>query len=514
MNSISSRSSIYSRRSERPGKVRPSWWTAALGALFIAAPVPSSAAEVARPDSLVSRASALHPVDRASALHSVERGSKLYHIPAFSRQYRTACSTCHTAAPKLNVLGEVFRISGYRMPENQLLLREDDPVSLGDEAWKDQWPRAIWPGDVPGQVPLAVRIQTDLTATRDESVAYNWTLRAPHEVYLLAGTNLGGSIGLFLESQWSREEGLQMVQAKFGFQDPIPGLPAGSTNFWFGLQNPYLFTFADRQIDRAARQQFEWQNFRASNLRFSDPSTGADLVSRNAFQLGWTQPSLELNGVISRRFYYGVGVAQGAAALTEDNNPEKDLYYKLRYKFGGLDLTGQYDPGGAPVVGSGGQLLDRSITIETFGYFGSYPAAGGIEDEHRSFGLAVRALDGPFDVGIGVVRTHHSRPWGVESVGTLSNSAAFGKLEYMVYPWLFGSLKGETFSAPIPDDLAVTGFALGAFERDRIMPGIVLLLRQNVRGVFELELFSKDTESAELGRRRPHALWARFDVAF
>ncbi len=440
--------------------------------------------------------------------------SALHQIPAFSRQYRTACSTCHTAAPKLNVLGEVFRLNGYRMPDNQLLLREDEPVRLGDEAWRDQWPRAIWPGDVPGQVPLALRIQTDLTATRDESVAYNWTLRAPHEIYLLAGTNLGGSIGAFLESEWSREEGLQFIQAKFGFRDPIPGLPTGAANFWFGLQNPYLFTFADRQIDRAARQLYEWQTFRASDLRFSDPSTGADLVSRNAFRLGWTQPTLELNGVVRRRFYYGLGVAQGIATQTEDNNARKDVYYKLRYKFGGLDLTGQYDPGGTPVVGSGGQLLDRSITIEQFGYFGSYPAAGGIEDEHRSFGLAIRALNGPVDFGVGFVRTHNSRPWGVESVGTLNTSSAFAKLEYMVYPWLLGSLKLESFSAPIPDDLLARGFALGAFERDKILPGVIFLLRQNVRGVFELELFSRDTESAELGRRRPHTLWGRFDVAF
>jgi len=411
-------------------------------------------------------------------------------------------------------LGEVFRINGYRMPDNQLLLREDDPVSLGDDAWRDQWPRAIWPGDVPGQVPLALRIQTDFTATRDQSVAYDWTLRAPHELYLLAGTNLGGSIGLFFESEWSRDSGLEVVQAKFGFQDVIPGLPKQAVNFWFGLQNPYLFTFADRQIDRAGRQQFWWQSFRASNVRYTNPTTGEDLVARNTTRVGEPQPSLELNGVIRRRFYYGVGIGHGTSLQTEDNNQRKDLYYKVRYKFGGLDLTGQYDPGNAPVVGTGGQLLDRSVTIEHFGYAGSFPAAGGIEDEHRSFGLVVRALDGPLDLGVGYVRTHHARPWGVESAGTLTRSGVFGKLEYLIYPWLMGSMKAETFSVPVPDDLRARGFSRGAFERSRILPGLILLVRQNVRAVVEVDWFLSDTQSAELGRRRPHALWARFDVAF
>ena len=38
-----------------------------------------------------------------------------FDIPAFARMYRTSCSTCHTAAPKLNVLGEAFRLNGYRL---------------------------------------------------------------------------------------------------------------------------------------------------------------------------------------------------------------------------------------------------------------------------------------------------------------------------------------------------------------------------------------------------------------
>ena len=488
-------------------------------------PTPLAAAEPAEAEATGAQPTAAEPTAAelapASAIHReptpplAERRPGLAHpIPAFSRQYRTACSTCHTAAPKLNVLGEAFRMNGYKMPESQLLIREDDPVKLGDEAWKDEWPRAIWPGDVPGEVPLALRIQTDLTATRDESVAYDWTLRAPHEVYLLAGANLGGSIGIFLETAWSQERGLSVFQAKFGFTDVVPGLPEQATNLWIGRLNPFLFTFADRQIDRAARQTFRWQFFRLSDLRFTNPTNGADLVSRNAFRLAASQPGIELNGVLARRFSYGVGVAQGTGSQTVDDNATKDLYYKVRYKLWGLDLTGNYDPGGAPVVGTGGQLLDRSIIIEHFGYSGSSPASGGTEDAHRSFGVALRALDGPLDAGVGFVHTRHNRPWGAESPEPMTRSSFFGKVEYLAYPWAIASFKFERFSAPVPDALQDMGFVTGGFQQNRVMPGLVFLLRQNVRGVIEGDIFTRDTQAMDLGRRRPHAIWARIDIAF
>src|SRR6266508_3181528 len=80
-------------------------------------------------------------------------------IPAFARKYETSCQTCHVGFPKLNPFGEAFRLNGYRMPketEEQIKIK---PVSLGAEAYKRMWPKAIYPGDLPGQVPLAVNVK-------------------------------------------------------------------------------------------------------------------------------------------------------------------------------------------------------------------------------------------------------------------------------------------------------------------------------------------------------------------
>ena len=35
-------------------------------------------------------------------------------IPTFARRYATSCATCHQAWPRLNSVGESFRISGFR----------------------------------------------------------------------------------------------------------------------------------------------------------------------------------------------------------------------------------------------------------------------------------------------------------------------------------------------------------------------------------------------------------------
>ncbi len=433
-------------------------------------------------------------------------------IPAFARQYRTACSTCHTAAPKLNVLGEAFRLNGYRMPENAVLLRRDDPVPLGAEEWKEEWPRGIWPGELPGTAPVALRIQTDAFLTRDETRVATLDFHFPHEVYFLAGTSLGGSISAFVETEWTREEGIELVQAKLLFQDPIPGFSRRALNLGVGLQNAYLFTFADRQIDRAARQKFTWQEFAPADVELPDGSAAETLVSSNGFRLGDTRASVELSGILGRRFNWGFGVAQGAGPGSDDNNDAKDVYYRVRYKLGGLDLTGSYDPGSGPVPGAGGQLLDRALIVEHFGYFGEEPVADGAADAHRSFGVAARALHGPWDVGAGYVWSSFDEPWG-RDLGSMRASGPFAKAELLVLPWVIASLKAESFEAHPRDRPGTAGVAPGTFRRSRILPGAVLLLRQNVRGVLEGDLFVRDEDPLGSGPR-PHTLWLRLDVAF
>lgn len=459
-------------------------------------------------------ASAVRPAAPHTAPHTAPRGAReRVRIPPFARLYRTSCSTCHTAMPKLNVLGEAFRLNGYRLPDNRQLLKREEPVELGAEPWKELWPRAIYPGRIPGAVPLSVRVESDMQALRAPDSAYSFTYRFPHEIYLLAAGELGERIALFVEGSWARERGLGFLQAKAIVNDPLPWLPDRTLNVSVGLQSLYLFTFADRELDRAARQGFLWQGFRFADVRPRNPATGEELRATGEFQLRTPQPAVELNGILGRRLYYGAGVAQGTTGRTEDRDNHKDLYYKLRYKLGGLALDGTYDPGGGPQTGSHGQLLERrALIVEHFGYFGSEPLGGGRADRHRSFGAAVRLLRGPLDVGGGYVWRRHADPWGAGSAGTFASP--FGKAEYLFLPWVLGTLKADRLNVTPAAALAARGFVAGDGDQARVLPGLVLLVRPNARLVVEGELFLEHAARAESGRPRQHALWTRLDVAF
>jgi len=430
-------------------------------------------------------------------------------IPVFSRLYGTGCSTCHTAAPKLNVLGEVFRLAGYRMPESSLLVRRDNPVALGAEPWKDQWPRAVWPSSLPGITPLAIRVQTDMRSIGRQDGGRDLDFRFPHEVYLLAGAPLGDDISVFVEAEWNPDRGARLIQAKVAFQDVIPGLPSGAANLALGRQDPFLLTFTDRQIDRAGMVGFSWQRFRLSQLSLTGPG-GSSLRSENALALGGGLPTVEVNGVLAGRLHYGVGISQGGGPGSSDNNAYKDPYYRLRYKWGGLNLRGQYDPGDGPVLGTGGQLQDRALILEHFGYRGNESTPTDPQGPHWAAGVSARLLNGPWDAGLGWVRRAFETPFATDE-GSVRASSWFAKLEYLALPWLLGSLKYDHFDAWADPSAIPDGFALDSAAGRTVTPGAILLVRQNVRVVVEGRFFL-DGDAARGGG--PGDLLVRLDLTF
>src|SRR5580700_12023523 len=78
-------------------------------------------------------------------------------IPAFARQYGTSCSTCHIDFPKLNDFGKAFKDAGFKFPKDDESMLKIPPVMLGAPANKELWPKAIWPGTIPGISPIGFR---------------------------------------------------------------------------------------------------------------------------------------------------------------------------------------------------------------------------------------------------------------------------------------------------------------------------------------------------------------------
>ncbi len=81
-------------------------------------------------------------------------------IPAFARQYGTSCTTCHLDFPKLNDFGKAFKDAGFKFPTDDETFLKQPPVMLGAPAQKDQFPHAVWPGTIPGTIPIGLRMNT------------------------------------------------------------------------------------------------------------------------------------------------------------------------------------------------------------------------------------------------------------------------------------------------------------------------------------------------------------------
>ena len=92
-----------------------------------------------------------------------------YAIPAFARMYGTSCSTCHLDFPQLNDFGKAFKDAGFKFPKDDEALLKIPPVMLGAPANKELWPKAIWPGSIPGIPPIGFRYTNYLQYTGSSS---------------------------------------------------------------------------------------------------------------------------------------------------------------------------------------------------------------------------------------------------------------------------------------------------------------------------------------------------------
>src|ERR1035441_3689884 len=107
---------------------------------------------------------------------TVLSASKSFAIPAFSRMYGTSCSTCHIDFPKLNDFGKAFKDAGFKFPKDDESMIKIPPVMLGAPANSELWPKAIWPGVIPGIPPIGLRYNNYFQYTGTSSSKFNQLL--------------------------------------------------------------------------------------------------------------------------------------------------------------------------------------------------------------------------------------------------------------------------------------------------------------------------------------------------
>ncbi|HET9676085.1 MAG TPA: hypothetical protein VFP21_01110 [Solirubrobacterales bacterium] len=294
-------------------------------------------------------------------------------VPIFSRKYQTSCQTCHAIFPKLNPFGQAFRLNGYRMPaeaEDEDVVKEK-PVSLGADAYKRIWPDAVYPGTIPGHVPIAVNMKfADVYGSSHDDTGHTIVhndFQFPQEVNLFTAGTLGDIFSYFGELTYAeRPDGgsdVEIEHAQFHVNSPFG--PPHLINFKLGKFSPDLadgfqemWIMTDNGIDALFAFDPIGQN---GGTGFADPANGVALPAG--------VKGIEMYGVANHRLFYTLGVVNGISpgvTTGKDARAGKDFYARVDYKFGGLGLDG--DPAGAVIPPE--NWRETSLRLGLLGYRG------------------------------------------------------------------------------------------------------------------------------------------------
>src|ERR1700722_1793185 len=131
-------------------------------------------------------------------------------IPAFSRKYQTSCTTCHNNYPELNDFGEAFKKNGFKFPKDDEQFVKEPPVLLGAKAQKEAFPGAIFPGEIPGSIPIAFRYSGNFSWNANQPAALQASsfvprtdLFAPNAFTIIAAGSFGQNLSFWIDNDIS-----------------------------------------------------------------------------------------------------------------------------------------------------------------------------------------------------------------------------------------------------------------------------------------------------------------------
>ena len=425
-------------------------------------------------------------------------------ITAFARKYQTSCMTCHESFPRLNAVGEAFRLNGYKFLDDELYIKEV-PVEMGDEAYKNLWPKnAVWPSSIPGLPPIMITLQSELDfdIEGDEEARSNFEF--PNEVKILGAGAFGEHTSFFVELGFEQGggghgghgdedesgveveiEGWMQFEDLFGITNKL-NLRVGTVGMQeLGLftardhnrltVNPYLYSSGS--VPTLGDEQF-------MNLGFTE----APEFESTPFRLH-AQPGIELNG-FGGRWRYALGVVNGNGSVS-DNNSEKDVYLQLAYKFGGRAFDGSLSEGEAG-LGGAEPWRDNSVTLALFGYRGTETVHAGdveTEDDFWRVGPGIRWKHNDWVLNVGYAFGQNDDPYGAFGTESVDSHAWFVEGEYFVFPWLVTTCRYEGMKVDLDS---------GIFDEDpdaelqRLIVSAKALIRANLSLIAEGRFNTKE----------------------
>jgi len=373
-------------------------------------------------------------------------------IPAFSRKYETSCVTCHYTFPQLNGFGKAFRNNGYRYPGDDRDMVKQEPVSLGNEHYKQVWPGAVWPSDIPGGAPLSIHAVGRLIYDPNAADGVvNSTFEMPHEAALLYGGTIGDDFSFMGEIEVENDDNDVEIGSPFRLEWNVSHM----ANFVIGSLN------ADPTPDH---HRLTVAHYNVASLR-----------SRNGLRLRGEKPGLGLWGAANGAgggggFYYFAGVSNGQGI--NDENREKDVFVNAQYKIGGLGQLGGTE---GQASNSSASYKDDHLTLGAFSYVGTAGSESLADKEDVTiFGGIVDAWYNRLILNAGMM----SMASTITNEADRNSMAWYAQGQFVIYPWLVGLARFES-TDPDTDDTVDA--------QTTVIPGLVAALRANVKLTFEYQ---------------------------
>ncbi len=437
-------------------------------------------------------------------------------VPAFARRYETSCATCHQAFPRLNGVGDSFRISGFRFVDDERY-RKTEPVEMGDEAYKRLWPKALWPTDIPRRSPLSFvsrfMVEQDLDGTRPEST----TMLLPEEIELVWAGNLGEDIVFYGDviylqkdfgggdpDSWATLKAWLQFQGIFGTERL--NLRLGSV----GTQTMGLFTARDANFYGTHFYLYTQWGMPLPDLA----AAGLAEFKGNNFTI-IPQAGIELNGY-GRRWFWAAGVVNGDAEVPPTRAPKSDVsffgmgqgsgvsdfYGHFAYKIGGVPFDRSREPPAESLATGAEFWRDDSLTFSLFGYRGradirTVDLRGDEwlgDDDFWRLGFGVQKQIGDLSFAGAYMVGENDAPYGNLSPAAVDSTAWHLEVLGFVYPWLIPYARYEGLELDVPAD--VPGLAPEQ-DIERIVAGAKFLIRPNVAAIVEGAYYTTGAELEE-----------------
>jgi hypothetical protein len=429
-------------------------------------------------------------------LASVPRASA---IPAFSRKYQTSCTTCHSNYPELNDFGEAFKKNGFKFPKDDELFVKEPPVLLGAKAQKEVFPKAVYPGEIPGSLPLGFRYSGFFNYNSKQPLAIGFLPRTdlfvPNTFTIIGAGSFGPTLSFWIDNDISSggADGMAFLgdgYLKVNDLSHYIGLPKDTVNLRMGqFELDLPFTQA-RTINLTPYDVYSQASI-----------AGLQGTTNNPFVFGIPQRGIEVGGYPNDgNFNWSVAVVNGSNNTPAMRN-SKDVYVRVSQRF-----NLERDPNVRKEVQAAGPTGPRDHTSIRFGgfyYYGrnalnidnsQFPGLGTIHEPFYRMGGDFRFKYRQFELyGLGMYGHDTNQvpicPTPVTCTGALHGppvtfTGGFGEAEYWIYPWMIALMRYDFVDSPTD---FLNGVVSRRNTRNRFSPGLQVLVRANIKVAFEYE---------------------------